>query len=101
MNTNNFKKRGQGIIKISDLFQKYRETLRAPQKIVVEECIVVISELFTVTLKPYQCQYNAPSRTLTFSISGPLKSEIMLNKKAILTRLRERLGEKSAPREIL
>ena len=95
------KKRGGGIVKISDLFKKYTDVLKAPQKTVVKNFIEVIQDLFGVTLRPDQCAYSVTSRTLSLRISGMLKTEIILQKKKVLEHMEQRLGEKNRLREIL
>jgi len=100
----NFKpknQRGQGIVRISDLFKKYTDTLKAPQKTVVKTFIAVVKDLFGVMLREDQCTFSVASRTLSVRVSGPLKSEIMLHKKKILELVVVELGEKSAIHEIL
>ena len=95
------KQRGQGIKKVSDLFLKYKNTLRAPQGSVIAAFIVVVDDLFSVALTRSQCSYSLSSRTLSVKVSGMIKSEITLKKKEILMRMVDILGEKSAPKEIL
>lgn len=95
------RQRGNGIVKISDLFKKYRDTLSAPQGVVVNAFIVVIEERFGVALRKDQCTYSVASKTLTVRISGMVKTEILLQKQSILKKLVEILGAKSAPKEIL
>lgn len=90
-----------GVVKISELFKVYTDRLRAPQKTVIKTFIEVVEDMFHITLKDDQCAYMVTSRTLTLHAGGPLKSEILLHKKEILTHLKGRLGEKSAPREIV
>lgn len=97
----NRRKRGQGIVKVSDLFKKYAHTLKAPQGAVVTAFLEVIKELFGVTLKKEHCAYRVASRTLTLTASGMLKTEILLKKKIILIKMTEKLGEQSVPKEIL
>ncbi len=96
------RKRGtDGIVKISNLFQKYATILKAPQGTVIKNFIEVIQEIFGVTLRPDQCAYSVTSRTLTVRISGTIKTEITLQKKKIFSMMEERLGEKSTIKEIL
>lgn len=93
--------RGEGIKKINNLFEKYKKSLRAPQATVVKEFQGVVYELFGSEVGKHQCSYTPHSRTLVLTIGGPLKTEILLRKKEILTRLKEELGEKSSPKQIL
>lgn len=95
-------RRGHGrSTEIKDLFKVYKERLRAPQKTVINTFIEVCNALFQISLTENQCNYSPATRTLTLSISGPLKSEIRIHKKEILTHMRARLGEKNFPTEIL
>lgn len=95
------KKRGNGIVPISSLFKKYSESLIAPQGTVIQTFISLIAETFHTTLKKEVCSYNTTTKTLSVHTSGMLKTEILLHKKEIITLLRERLGEKNTPKEIL
>ncbi len=95
------KQRGQGVVHVGDLFKKYTKILKAPQGVVVTEFIEVVSDLFDITLTKDQCTYSTTSKTLTLRASGMLKTEILMQKKEVLNHLKARLGEKSAPQEIL
>lgn len=95
------KQRGQGIIKVSNLFEKYKKTLRAPQKTVVVNFIIVVEDLLGKTLREDQCAYKPSSKTLSVNASGMFKTEIQRSKEKILLKMREVLGEKSAPTNIL
>ncbi len=95
------KKRGQGIVKISDLFKKYTDVLKAPQGTVVKNFIEVVQDLFGITLRADQCSYSVVSQTLSLRISGTLKTEILLQKKKIIQEMSDRLGEKNKLKEIL
>lgn len=95
------KPRGQGIVKVSELFKKYKQTLRAPQATVIQEFRGIVYEELGVEIKIHQCAYTPQSRTLVLTVGGPLKTEIILRKKQILKKLTDVLGEKSAPRQLL
>ncbi len=95
------KPRGQGVVRVSDLFKKYTHVLKAPQEVVVTAFIEVVKDLFQITLNPDQCTYSVASRTLTVRASGMLKTEIVLQKAEVINHLKARLGEQSAPKEIL
>lgn len=97
----NKKKRGEGIVKMSDLFLKYQKILKAPQGTVVQAAIDTIHEMYGITLKKEQCTYQVHSKTLSVQVGGPFKSEIILNKKEILERIGKRIGVESAPKQIL
>lgn len=93
--------RGKGPVQVGALFERYKKILKAPQGTVVREAEALILEIFGVALKESECLYAPQSRVLTFRVHGPLKSEIMMQKQKILQCLKQRLGEKSAPRDIL
>ncbi len=91
--------RGQ-ITKLSDLFEKYTKTLKAPQGIVVNCFVEVVEELIGIPVAKKEVSYTVYTKTLTVRAQGPLKSEIILRKNEILAHMKGRLGEGSAPVEI-
>ena len=93
--------RGEGIKPLGSLFEKYKNQLRAPQGSVVSAFCEVVEDLYGYSIGKDKVMYSVRSRTLSLRISGPLKTEIQLKKKEILTHLKGRLGEKSAPTNIL
>lgn len=95
------KRRGQGVVHVKNLFAKYAATLKAPQKSVVKAFIEVVQDTVKYTLKPEQCAYSVHSRTITVTVSGVVKTEILFRKKKILESLSVVLGERSAPTNIL
>jgi len=95
-------RKGRGeITKLGDLFEKYRKTLKAPQGTVIEAFRDVVEDLLSIKIPKEKIKYSPTSKILSIQGGGPIKSEINLNKKEILTHLKGRLGEKSAPKEIL
>jgi len=93
--------RGEGIKKIDGLFDKYKRVLKAPQGVVVDGFIEVVSDLIGVEIPKERIRYVTHTKTLSLSISGPLKSEILLHKDEIIRHLKGRLGQQSAPKDIL
>jgi hypothetical protein len=100
-NDRNKKKGGHEATRISNLFSKYIKLLKAPQGTVVNACIDVIEEVYGITMRKDQCVYQVSSKTLTVHLSGPLKSEIALNKKVILEEVGKRIGVENTPKNIL
>ncbi|MFT5037180.1 MAG: hypothetical protein ACI9VM_000757 [Candidatus Azotimanducaceae bacterium] len=95
-------RKGRGeVIKIGDLFDKYRKTLKAPQGSVIKVFCEVVFELLTIEINKERIKYSPSTKILSLATGGPLKSEIQLHKKEILTHMKGRLGEKSAPKDIL
>ena len=95
------KQRGGEIKKVGDLFEKYKRVLRAPQGIVTDAFIEVVSDLVGIEIPKDRISYSVHNKTLTMRISGPLKTEILLKKKEILLHMKGRLGEKSVPKVFL
>ncbi len=95
------KQRGQGIVKISDLFKKYTDVLKAPQGTVVQAFIEVIYDVLGVRVEKDQCTYTVSSKTLTVQVPGMIKSEIKLQKGTIMKKMAEKIGEKNIPQTIL
>ncbi|MFT5849391.1 MAG: hypothetical protein ACI9H6_000198 [Patiriisocius sp.] len=93
--------RGEGVKPISSLFEKYKKVLRAPQGIVVDAFIEVVADLIGIEIPKERIVYKVNSKTLSVSVSGPLKTEIILKKKEILTHLKGRLGGNSVPKNIM
>ncbi len=93
--------RSGGIKKISDLFSVYQKKLHAPEGVVVHACIEVVEDLFSITLTKDQCSFSPRTKTLTLRVGGPLKSEILMQKKEILRHIRGRVPGKGFPEEIL
>ncbi len=94
------KPRGE-ITKLSTLFEKYKKLLKAPQGSVIESFREVISELMLIEIPKGKITYSVHTRVLSVNVQGPLKSEIKLRKEEILAHLKGRLGEGSAPHEII
>ena len=98
---NSHKQRGKGIVHVSDLFSKYTKTLRAPQGIVVTAFIEAVHEVCGAELTKEHCTYTVSTQTLSVHASGMIKTEIKLHKKVILNHMKDTIGEKSLPRDIL
>jgi uncharacterized Fe-S cluster-containing protein len=95
------KLRGQGIRHVGSLFEKYTKILRAPQGVVIDATTIIVEEVCRYSLRRDQCQYNATTQILTLRVPGMVKTEILLKKKEILRQLKEVLGEKGAPKDLL
>lgn len=92
--------RGQGIKKLSNLFEKYTHTLIAPEKTVINAFIEVVDDLYGWKIKREFFSYSPHTKILSITTSGPIKTEITINKTEILEHLQGRLG-KSAPKDII
>ena len=80
--------RGQGTKKISDLFEKYKKTLKAPQGVVVDAFCEVVEDVIGLPILKENIRYTVHSKILRASVSGPLKTEIKLREKEILRHLK-------------
>ncbi len=95
-------RKGRGEVKrIGDLFEKYRKTLIAPQKTVIDTFIEVADDVLGVKMRSEWVRYTPGSKTLAIIAPGPVKSEIRLHKDELLAHMKGRLGEKNAPATIL
>jgi len=92
--------RGDGIKPINNLFEKYKHTLRAPQASVVKVFIEVVQDVLEITLKEDWVAYNTYQKIITLKAPGPIATEIKRQQEIIITHLKGRLGEKSAPKTI-
>ncbi len=95
-----FKRRGE-LTKVSDLFAKYKDNIKAPQKTVVEATVEIVNEVAGIQLDSTKCQYNVSTRTLATNAPAIVKQEILRQHDDIIAHLKGRLGEKSAPLRII
>lgn len=93
--------RGRETKTIGSLLDKYKKSLRAPQKTVVKSAISAIAEITGVSVDQRMISYNVHSRTLSVHAGGPLKTEILLAKQEVLARCVADLGVKNAPEHIV
>lgn len=93
--------RGEGIKPLGSLFEKYKKQLVAPQGSVKKCFSEVVLELYGYEIPTEKIDYSVSKRMLVLKLQGPLKSEILLHKREILTHLTGRLGEKNAPKTII
>lgn len=95
------KRKGRGeMIHLGGLFEKYKKTLIAPQKTIIDTFCEVVEDLLSVSVPKNKIKYSTSSKTLSIT-GGALKSEIKIHKEEILAHMKGRLGEKNAPKEIL
>lgn len=86
---------------VKNLFAKYTRTLQAPQKTVIQSFIAATEDALKYSISPQQCSYSVHTRTLTVSVSGVVKTEILFKKKEILAVMKSMLGPRNVPKEIL
>ena len=92
-------RRGE-ITKVSDLFEKYKLVLKAPQGTVVKEFVEVVQDLLGIKIDRKYIKYSVSTKTISLTAPSALKQEIALHKDEIVIHLKARLGEKSAPKII-
>ena len=90
-----------GAKKLSDLFDKYKTLLKAPQGIVISCFCEVVEDVVGLPIHKEKVKYTVYTKTLSVSVSGPLKSEIELRKQEILNHMKGRLGDQGAPSDII
>jgi len=93
--------RGEGIKRVADLFEAYKKRLKAPQRTVVQCFVEVVEDVCGIALKASQVRYTPAARTVTLSLPGQIRTEILLQKDEVLTHLKGRLGSQSAPKDII
>ncbi|MEZ4194906.1 MAG: hypothetical protein R3B53_00700 [Candidatus Paceibacterota bacterium] len=94
------KRRGE-ITPLKNLFNKYKNTLIAPQKTVEMEMVRVVGEVVGITLKESQVAYTVSTRTIAIIASGMIKQEVKIKNKLILAELKKHLGAKGCPLHII
>ena len=96
------RKTGRGeVVKVGDLFAKYKNVLKAPEGSVKKAFVEVVADLLNLTIKESLLAYSPHTKVLTIKSGGPLKSELLLHKLEILAHLKGRLGAESAPKDII
>ena len=93
--------RGDGIKPLGSLFEKYTKTLKAPQGHVVDTFCEVVKDVLGVEINKGQVKYTPVSKTLSLSLPGAIKTEILLNQRELLIHLKARLGTKNTPTELI
>lgn len=93
--------RGENIKKVSDLFDKYKKRLVAPEASVINAFVEVVEDLLDLKIDPKQLKYNTSTKVLVMNLNSQLKTEIKINQKEIISHLKGRLGEKNAPNTLL
>jgi len=86
---------------LSDLFEKYKKNLKAPQASVERIVLRVIKEQLSISLEPTQITYNPPTRTVVIKAPSIIKTEITKHRAVVLTALQTELGVQNAPTELL
>jgi hypothetical protein len=91
-----------GMVPIQTLFSKYKDRLVAPQKSVEAIAETVIKE--TLGLGNYSgklVSYRVSTKTLHFIGPSLLRNESIKNKHKLLKEITLRLGERSAPIDLI
>jgi len=93
---------GRGeVVKVADLFAKYKNILKAPEASVKKAFVDVVADLLEIPVQEDVVSYKPSTRIITLKTGGPLKSELLLHKKEILTHLKGRLGAEGAPKDFI
>lgn len=95
------KAKSDHLVPIQSLFERYRKNLIAPQKSVETEAVLVIREVLNLPPNiPLQVSYQPSTKTLHIKTSL-IRQEVLRKQTAVLTALRSKLGDKSAPQTII
>lgn len=94
-------KRDGELKKMSSLFALYKDRLKAPQKSVIDASVEVVRDLTQISLNPARCTYTVSTRTFASNAPSLVRQELARHEADIISQLKVRLGEKSAPHRIL
>ncbi len=89
------------ITKIGDLFSKYQNILKPPQRTVINEVVEVITDISGLTLTPTQVDYQVSTGTIFFKVPSALKTELRFYEEELKIHLQARLGLKNSPKLFL
>ena len=95
------KEKHEGAVPISSLFAKYHARLRPPQGVVITAFCAAVEHVTKRSLSRDVVRYNVHTKTVSVSVSGPHKSEIMFSKKQILSLCKETLGGNGTPEHLV
>jgi len=90
------KRRGE-IIKVSDLFEKYKARFKPPQRSMINEVVEVITDITGLKIKPEQIKYSVHTKVISLAVPAVIKQEIIFKHDEIIIHLKARLGEYNAP----
>jgi hypothetical protein len=93
-------KRDGELTKMSSLFALYKDRLKAPQKTVIDATVEVITDVVGIKLNSARCTYTVNTKTFSSNAPALVRQELARHEADILTQLKARLGEKSAPHRI-
>jgi hypothetical protein len=93
-------KRDGELTKMSSLFALYKDRLKAPQKTVIDATVDVVAEVAGIRLNSARCTYTVTTKTFSSNAPALIRQELARHETVILTQLKARLGEKSAPHRI-
>jgi len=91
------KKRRGEIIKVSSLFEKYKQRLKPPQGSVIKEVIEVVEDITGIILENSQIKYSIHTKVISIQAPSLIKQEIKLKQDEILIHLKARLGVNNIP----
>lgn len=96
------RRNGRGeVVHISSLFDAYKKRLRPPQQSVIRVFIEVVDEVMGYNIPPDKVEYNVRNKVLSVRVPGMLRNELKLREGELLSHLKGRLGEVSAPERIV
>lgn len=95
------KKTYNGPVSLSNLFLKYKNTLKAPQGSVIKEMILVVKEEVGISLEEKHFSYNVNKKTISCIAPSVVRSEIKVKQDVIEEKLKVKLGEQNTPKVFL
>lgn len=92
--------RTRELTKLSNLFDKYKQRLMAPEASVINAFVEVVEDVLGLKLSKDKVSYTPATKVLSVNVAL-LRSEIKLHEAELLNHLKGRLGEKNAPTKII
>lgn len=86
---------------LNALLEKYRTRIRAPQKRIVEVFQHIAEQEIGVHIDTKYITYQVRDKNIFLTCPSLLKSEVSMKKRDILTRMKDILGERDAPQNII
>lgn len=86
---------------IQSFLARYTARIKAPEKSVLDAFKNAVREAASFELDAGDASYRPHTRTITLGCRGPKKTEILLRKGTILSKMKQALPPQSAPMDIV
>ncbi|MEZ4200471.1 MAG: hypothetical protein R3B69_02665 [Candidatus Paceibacterota bacterium] len=86
---------------LGGLFEKYKQTLVAPEATVINGFVEVVNDVLGITLDKKRLQYNPNTKIISILGQAVIRSELKANQTEIFTHMKGRFGAKNTPKTII